>query len=877
MSTPVANSGSGASVSNSSTSAQSGGGQTGRNPGSYRGNHRNPKYAPGGTPTAFKGHLDAMNGQIYDVPTSGKADQFNATTKVLVIVIGSSVLFKDCAGAICTAINNKAAYLVPLPPALSANVDLEDVKIRDLECLEVVKERRAYGKGNVSLFSLVLGQCTEAMTEKIMAMTESDAIFKAFDGVKLLNLMRGIVYNQESSVKFVGVSAHENMLAALSLTQDKSHKDTVQKYHTRFLAAVEVAEQSGGTFIVPCIEKFIIAGLNLDTNPAKWTTTDKATIRTDSRELYLAVIFLRNADPGRFGELQLDTENDFTRGSDTYPRTVGRVYEIMNNYIVKKSHGYRGGDSVSFAHYGEDGVALNQNAAHITCHNCKKKGHYASACPVRDVPGTGAAAVEPKPTLATVAAASAKDTKGISNAVTLYNANVECALNFLNDDGSVVPDSWLLLDNASTVDVISNKSLLANIRESSGSMTIHCNAGSVVMTMIGDLPGYGTVWYHPDGIANILSLSRAISKGHVVYDSKKGNEFVLIKAGGSKTVFKQSEQGLYYVDTAKEGSVFIYTVADNQFKYTSRELIRADAARRLQQIIGRPSTRDLINIVNKNLLPNCTVTAADIMAADEVSAPFTDVPSSILERYRDVKLSANIMKVNGVSFLVSISEHIKFGTAAMVESHHAKVLLKALAQIKQTYAKRGFRVVTILIYGEFESERAALADLGIALNTASQDEHVPEIERRIRTIKERVRGVWNTLPFKKVPCRMIIEMVYASNFWLNVFPASTASRTPSALERSLMVHESTSPATVNSSLVNTCRCTMSTRMTCGLAQPVPLRCAQLETTKAASIFTRWRLASVLTAVIGLNCPCQLRPSTAFISSPVVTKLPKVDC
>jgi hypothetical protein len=75
-------------------------------------------------------------------------------------------------------------------------------------------------------------------------------------------------------------------------------------------------------------------------------------------------------------------------------------------------------------------------------------------------------------------------------------------------------------------------------------------------------------------------------------------------------VFKQSEQGLFYIDTADEGSVFINTVVGNQIKYTSHERTRADAACRLQQIIGHPSARDFINIVNKNLLPNCTVTAA---------------------------------------------------------------------------------------------------------------------------------------------------------------------------------------------------------------------------------------------------------------------------
>lgn len=60
------------------------------------------------------------------------------------------------------------------------------------------------------------------------------------------------------------------------------------------------------------------------------------------------------------------------------------------------------------------------------------------------------------------------------------------------------------------------------------------------------------------------------------------------------------------------------------------------------------------------------------------------------------------------------------------------------------------------------------ADMGVA--AASDDEQVGEIEQYIRTTKERTRGIWNTLPFKKIPARMIIEMVKGSVSWLNMPP-----------------------------------------------------------------------------------------------------------
>jgi len=47
------------------------------------------------------------------------------------------------------------------------------------------------------------------------------------------------------------------------------------------------------------------------------------------------------------------------------------------------------------------------------------------------------------------------------------------------------------------------------------------------------------------------------------------------------------------------------------------------------------------------------------------------------------------------------------------------------------------------------------------------NEHVPEIERCIRTIKERVRSIATTLPFERYPPWLIVEMVYNCVFgWI---------------------------------------------------------------------------------------------------------------
>jgi len=98
-----------------------------------------------------------------------------------------------------------------------------------------------------------------------------------------------------------------------------------------------------------------------------------------------------------------------------------------------------------------------------------------------------------------------------------------------------------------------------------------------------------------------------------------------------------------------------------------------------------------------------------------------------------------------------------------------RTLMISIQQIKWAYHTRGFRVTTILADGGFECIRNSLADMCISLNMVSRNEHVPEVQRYIRTIKERVRAIAVSLPFKKYPPRLIAELVYNVVFWLNSF------------------------------------------------------------------------------------------------------------
>ena len=361
--------------------------------------------------------------------------------------------------------------------------------------------------------------------------------------------------------------------------------------------------------------------------------------------------------------------------------------------------------------------------------------------------------------------------------------------------GRTVPKWWLLLDNQSTVDVICNKALLKNIGKAPTTCRISCNAGVVEVDTIGDLPGYPSpVWYHPDGIANILSLHRVSQHCRVRYDSgDQRTGFTVTKPDGSVRTFVPSEGGLHYCDVRKHtGATFVNTVAGKKEQYTARAYKQAALARRIQDVIGRPSTRDYKKIVEGGMLRNCPITRADIVAAEDIFGPnmgslkgktvrkkgthvpslVADVPYQIIKTHRNITLCFDIMFVNKIAFFVSVSRNIRFGTTERILSRHAEVAAKALLNVVLFYKQRGFRVKECYGDGEFEALRGDLAEAGSQLNITAENEHVPEVERYIRTLKERTRATYNTVPFKRMSGTMIVEMVHAANYWLNMFPAN---------------------------------------------------------------------------------------------------------
>eukprot|EP00804_Cyclotella_cryptica_P005960 CCRYP_000230-RA/>CCRYP_000230-RA protein AED:0.20 eAED:-0.12 QI:0/-1/0/1/-1/0/1/0/136 len=116
------------------------------------------------------------------------------------------------------------------------------------------------------------------------------------------------------------------------------------------------------------------------------------------------------------------------------------------------------------------------------------------------------------------------------------------------------------------------------------------------------------------------------------------------------------------------------------------------------------------------------------------------------------------MFVSGLPFLVTLSRRIRYVTLQFVPRRTAGELANAMKMVVGLYRRAGTICQTALMDGKFEKIKQKLINI-IEVNITAKNEHVPEIEQKIRHIKERVRSIKADMPYEILPNTMIKRMV----------------------------------------------------------------------------------------------------------------------
>ncbi len=229
-----------------------------------------------------------------------------------------------------------------------------------------------------------------------------------------------------------------------------------------------------------------------------------------------------------------EIENDFLKGNNDYPETPTEAYNLLVNYRTYTNNNRRTQpylDQVAFmtTAEGEHSDDERSKHSHIKCLKCGTYGHYKSDCPKK-----------------TTGRQQEQNTIQRVNATTLMTrAQVLSTM-----EEQHIDPMWLLCDNESTVDIIKNKDMLTNLRRAKKQIEVSGIGGEPQrITIEGDLLGYGTVYYHPDVAANILSFFNMTKRfKSVTYDNEKEDAFIVQRDDKSKMKFRPSTEGLYYYE-----------------------------------------------------------------------------------------------------------------------------------------------------------------------------------------------------------------------------------------------------------------------------------------------------------------------------------------
>ena len=448
------------------------------------------------------------------------------------------------------------------------------------------------------------------MRAKIVGLSNSKEFDDEKDPASLLREIKAVSYEYKGRRNHY--LALDEAKTKIYKYYQKSFESKTLHYNT-FIALVEVVEHHEGTlYRDETLTEVEDKKIDEDFNLTGESPESRASIETIAHDKALAVAFLSRSNRGRYGYLLDNLENQFSLiDTNQYHIDLPSVLTTLDCYVkptpspqphrLLPLHNDIDDVDMTFVQIGPL-VSGTDDVTHegVACLGCNTKGNYRDKCPdvylqLAQLGGEATAHVATEdvsnfdlteysdgetdsvPVEDAHLSVADEDVfidfsflqmntppppsrRKISLTHNITNANVRIKLTKSTTTTppkpKLIASHLLLLDSEFTVCVFNDPSFVMNIRPQTDGrfIDVHINGGTQISFLIGDTKYFGTVWYNPDSIANILSLSRVSSMYRLTMDSFISHTMHVHLLNHTTMTLNETPNGLYCHDTRQNGN-----------------------------------------------------------------------------------------------------------------------------------------------------------------------------------------------------------------------------------------------------------------------------------------------------------------------------------
>jgi hypothetical protein len=254
--------------------------------------------------TRFEGRCEHLTGHIYDCGDNRQVDMYTKTTREIGDYVGRTYKYGGDARIV---VQTLALPTIELPEDPKDDASKTTLKLWDKAIDEYVR-RKSYLEENIkTMYSLVWGQCSDAIRAKLETKADHINIEATSNAIGLLKNIKDVVFSYQNQ-SYGPQGLHAAKKRFYNLVQDKHM--TCQVYLDKFQNCVEVIEHCGG--IIGTDVGLVNDTLSSASPPMTRSTASPGELRAAeqyTREKFLACAFILGSDRVRYGKLIEDLGN----------------------------------------------------------------------------------------------------------------------------------------------------------------------------------------------------------------------------------------------------------------------------------------------------------------------------------------------------------------------------------------------------------------------------------------------------------------------------------------------------------------------------------------------------------------------------------------